>query len=134
MRNWWFFKPPSLLMIMYFFCKFFLSLTLFMTKLIVLMLYFKILQITIYFYYTPWMTILSCKSILVNSGCMFWWVIFKFKFIYFIYFFWKWAIWLAYHQKVMKFPPTLPTYTVLHDHIQSYKCIRFTLILFYIVA
>jgi hypothetical protein len=26
----------------------------------------------VYFYYTPLMSIFSCKSMLINCGCMFW--------------------------------------------------------------
>jgi hypothetical protein len=58
--------PPWILM--YFVCRFSFNL-IFMIKLCVMMLFFK-------FYYTPLMTIFSCKYIVINYGCMFWWFFF----------------------------------------------------------
>jgi hypothetical protein len=77
-RNRWFSEFASThWMLMYFFRKFLKNLILFMIKFSVLMLYFLILQIILlYFYYTPLMIIHSCKTILINCGCMFGWVFF----------------------------------------------------------
>jgi len=54
-----------------------------------------------------------------------------------IIFFLQWAIWLIYHQKIMKLPPSpqientfftlFSIYIVLHGHVKPYKCFFLTL-------
>jgi hypothetical protein len=112
-------------MLMLFRCRISLNLTLFITKSMFWCYIFLMLHKTLlYVYYTPLMTISSCKSILINCECMFWW-----------FFFLQWAIWLAYHQKHYEIPPYPPKkiyIVVLHNQIKSYKCICFIFTFFYI--
>ncbi len=99
-------------------CLFMWSLHTYMFKLFTLtLLMCNILFTILYLYYTPLIIILFYKFILINCGCMFWWV-----------FFCNGPFWLAYHQKLYKIPHSPKKtitlfYTSLNKFTWFYICV-----------